>query len=270
MPEPAATAAPAGAAAHLLGRVLAALPATEHGPLVPAPGTEALPAELLLDRDWLTEQVRLRGRLWQADDDRVRTTLWWYSTSAWLPHPALASLVVTGQALSPRLADMTVHWAPDGRITGFTSRAVLTGNDPVTALGAALRETLTEVIPLLAEVGGMRQRPLWALAADSVGDRLVWIGRALGDVPAATALALPVARAIGAPFPAPHYVDVPPAHTPLDSGAATTTPARFLRRCSCCLVYETPSLGKCDACPKRSRHDREHLLQAAATRLAAD
>ena len=47
----------------------------------------------------------------------------------------------------------------------------------------------------------MRERPLWAIATDSLANQLLTLGRALGDVPAATALAGPLAAAIGAPLP---------------------------------------------------------------------
>lgn len=169
-------------------------------------------------------------------------TLWWYSASVWLPCPALASLVVTGRALSPALPDLTMNWWPDSRITGATSAAVLTGSDAVAELGAALRTMFGAVISPLAEAGQMKQPPLWAIASDSLADRLLWAGNAIGERERATALAEPLARAIGPRCPAPRYVDV---------HGRPSQPARFVRRSSCCLLYAAPHQSKCSSCPKR-------------------
>ncbi|MBM9466576.1 (2Fe-2S)-binding protein [Nakamurella leprariae] len=251
-------------ARSVLAEVLAAVPADEHGPLVPGPGTTPVPFARALERDWLADQIGLRGQRWGTDDPRTLATLWWYSASVWVQCPSLASLVVAGRALSPRLDEVTMHWLPDSRITGSTCAAVLPGTDQVAALGAALRETFAAVIPVVAELGGgIRERPLWAIASDSLANRLLWIGRAVGDVTGATALAVPLARAIGAPFPVPRYVDVAP-----DPARPDHDLARFTRRCSCCLLYEAPGADKCTSCPKRTPADRLQRLTAAAATLS--
>jgi ferric iron reductase protein FhuF len=96
----------------------------------------------------------------------------------------------------------------------------------------------------------MRERPLWALATDSIANQLLALGRAVGDVAAATALAAPLAAAIGAPLPMPRYVDV--------------AGARFTRRASCCLVDRLPSGTRCTSCPRRPPAERLALLEQAA------
>ena len=96
----------------------------------------------------------------------------------------------------------------------------------------------------------MRERPLWAIATDSIANQLLALGRALGDVPAVTALAGPLAAAIGAPLPVPRYVDV--------------AGARFTRRASCCLVDELPGGSLCTSCPRRPPAERHALLEQAA------
>jgi hypothetical protein len=88
------------------------------------------------------------------------------------------------------------------------------------------------------------------VATDSLADRLLALGRSVGDVPAVTALAAPLAGAIGEPMPAPRYVDV--------------AGARFVRRASCCLVYRLPSGSLCTACPRRPPAERHGLLESAA------
>jgi ferric iron reductase protein FhuF len=75
----------------------------------------------------------------------------------------------------------------------------------------------------------------------------------VGDVPAVTALAGPLAAAVGTPLPAPRYVDV---------GGA-----RFTRRASCCLLYRVPHEPMCTSCPRRPPAERAILLEDTAARL---
>jgi hypothetical protein len=185
--------------------VLAQLPRSEHGPLVLGAGESLVPATSCTDPEWLHEQVRLRGRRWRTSDPRVLTTLWWYSASVWLPCPSLASLVLTGAALSPHLEDVDLHWLPDSRLTGTTSSRVLPGTDPVLALGVALRAVYEQVIPVLAAVGEMKQRPLWAIATDSLAGRLLW---AAPDPAVAASASAALASAIGSALPRPRFVEL--------------------------------------------------------------
>ena len=69
----------------------------------------------------------------------------------------------------------------------------------------------------------------------------------LGDVPAATALAAPLAAAIGPLLPQPRYVDV--------------GRARVTRRASCCLLVEVPGQRMCTSCPRRPPAERQRLLE---------
>ncbi|WP_240619545.1 (2Fe-2S)-binding protein [Blastococcus sp. TF02-8] len=218
--------------------VVARIPgAAAHG-LVAPPGCPALPAARLADPAWLARLIP-QG----TTSPRVRATVWWYSASAVLTAPVLAGLAV-GRPLSARLEDTTVSLAPDGRPVAAVSAA---GHaDPV----AGLRETLGAVVGALAQVAGMRARPLWAVATDSLANGLLGLGRALGDVAAVTALAAPLAAAVGPPLPAPRYVDV----------AGT----RFTRRVSCCLVDRLPSGATCLSCPRRAPGERQALLESVA------
>ncbi|GAA4308062.1 hypothetical protein [Klenkia terrae] len=165
----------------LLAVTLARVPAAHHGPLVPGP-----------------------------DDLRVLATLWWCSVSDRYVVAAAASLLATSRALSPRVDDVTLHRLPDSRVTGGTSGVELIGEDPVTALGAAIRVTSSDVLPRVAEAGQMRERPLWAIATDALGNRFLWAGRAVGLDASPTATA--VAAAVGVPL-APNWA-------PADSPAA--------------------------------------------------
>ena len=211
--------------------------------LVPPPSAEVVPAIALADQNWTAQMLAVRARAARTADSRVLATVWWYSVSAVLVTPALAGLVA-GVPLSARLEDITV--------------SLLRGTQPIAAVASAggsdlagdLARSLDAVISTVAEAGRMRTRPLWAIATDSLANQLLAIGRAVGDVPAATAVAGPLAAAIGFPLPAPRYVDV---------GSA-----RFTRRASCCLLYRLPDQPLCTSCPHRTPANRRVLLEHAA------
>ena len=209
--------------------------------LVPPPSATSVPAADLADPAVVAALVAARtpGRV----EPRVAATVWWYSASAVLLTPSLAGLV-TGIPLSARPGELTLAVGPGGLPVAATSSAL--GADP----GAELRELLAAVIGALAEVSGMRARPLWAIATDALAGQLLTLGRVVGAVPAVTALAAPLAAAIGTPLPAPRYVDV----------AGT----RFVRRASCCLVYRLPGGPLCTSCPRRPPAERQRLLEDAA------
>jgi ferric iron reductase protein FhuF len=160
--------------------------------------------------------------------------------------PPLAGLL-TGRPLSARLADTALAELSGGVLVAATAAAG--GGD----LAGELRSSLGAVVAAVAEAGGMRPRPLWAIAADSLAGRLLALGRALGDVPRATSLAGELAAAVGPPLPAPGYVDV--------------EGVRFVRRVSCCLLYRLPAQPLCVSCPRRPAAHREVLLADTAARM---
>lgn len=231
-----------GAQAVVAGRVRGAAALG----LVPPPSAEILPAVALADPGRTAEVLALRGRAARCADSRVLATVWWYSVSTVLLTPALAGLV-TGVPLSGRLEDISVFLLPGLQPIA----AVAAGGDG--DLAGHLRTTLATVISAVADAGGMRERPLWAVATDSLANQLLAIGRAVGDVPAVTALAEPLAAGIGPSLPPPRYVDV--------------GPARFTRRASCCLMVELPGGDLCASCPRRPPADRRVQLERAARRF---
>ncbi|SFK89695.1 FhuF 2Fe-2S C-terminal domain-containing protein [Geodermatophilus ruber] len=226
--------------------VAALVPGAAALGLLAPPSARAVPAAVLADPDRTAQRLAALARRYGAEDRRVLATVWWYSASAVLLTPALAGLV-TGRPLSARLADTTLHELAGGTLVAATSSA------PGADLAGELRETLSAAIGAVAEAGGMRRRPLWAIAADSLANRLLALGRALGDVPRATALAGPLAAAVGAPLPEPRYVDV--------------TGVRFVRRVSCCLLYRLPPEPLCTSCPRRPAQERQVLLEDTAARM---
>ena len=219
--------------------VAARIPGAAGLGLVAPPGGLAVPAAHLAEPERVAQLIAARART----VDRVTATVWWYSASIVLLTPALAGLV-TGVPLSGRLDDLSLVFRPDGLPVAAVSGA---GTDDVSA---DLRGTLTSVIGAVAAAGGMGERPLWAIATDSIANQLLALGRALGDVPAATAHAAPLAAAISAQLPEPRYVDV----------AGT----RFTQRASCCLMVELPGGSLCTSCPRRPPGERLELLRQAA------
>jgi ferric iron reductase protein FhuF len=214
--------------------------------LLAPPSASVVPATLLADVRWTADTLAACAPRQRTDDRRVLATVWWYSVSTVLLTPSLAGLV-TGVPLSARLPDTAVSMLAGGLPVAAVSSA------PAGDVAAELRELLGAVVAAVAEAGRMRERPLWAIATDSIANRLLALGRALGDVPRATALAAPLAAAVGTPLPVPRYVDV---------GGA-----RFTRRASCCLLYRVPHEPMCTSCPRRPPAEREILLADAATRF---
>jgi len=226
-------------ASEVLDSLLARFPPDQCGFLIAAEHEHLVGAESMTDTDWLDEQLRLRARRWSTDDSRVLATLWWYSASAWVISPTLASLALGNQVLSCGVDDLALHWLPDSRITGATSSRVLPPEDPITAAATSLSGLYKRVIPAVADRAGISHRPLWAIASDALATRLLVIGRAIGDVERVTSLLAPLFDAMGPLLPRTTYT----------GGRNEITPKRI----SCCLLYLAPGQSMCNSCPRLTR-----------------
>jgi ferric iron reductase protein FhuF len=223
--------------------VLARLPRAAALGLVAPPEATSIPVPDLADPLVVAELVAARARAVRTAEPRVAATVWWYSASAVLLGPSLAGLVA-GLPLSAQPADLILSLGSGGLPVAATSTAL--SADP----GAELRALLGTVIPAVAEAGDLRERPLWAIATDSLAGGLLALGRMLGAVPAVTGLAGRLVAVVGAPLPMPRYEDV--------------AGARFVRRASCCLIYRLPGGPLCTSCPRRSPGERTALLERVA------
>lgn len=232
-----------GAQAQVAGRVRGAAGLG----LVAPPSASVVPGVLLADPAWTAQVLAARAVRQRTDDPRVLATVWWYSVSSVLLTPVLAGLV-TGVRLSARLEDTALHELAGHVPVAATAAA---GNGPDVA--DELRTTLAAVVAAVAEAGRMRERPLWAVATDSLANRLLALGQAQRDVARATALAVPLASAVGPPLPVPRYEDV--------------AGSRFVRRASCCLLDRTSGMPTCTSCPRRPPRERQLLLEDAALRF---
>ena len=252
-------------ASEVLRELRHRLPPDHAAVLRADPGTTEISAARITDPGWLAEQIRLRGLTWKSDDQRVLATLWWYSASTILVTPALASLVVTGNALSPALDDTVLYHRPSSQLTGSQSTAVL-GPD-LDRLGSALGASLAAVITALGAFTKGRERPLWAIATDAIANRLLWAGEAVGRVREATDLAGPIIAAASQHLPAPRYVDIT-AEADYEFGVGRAATRRFVHRASCCLLYRVPDEEMCTSCPGRAPAERAELLRFITARSA--
>lgn len=242
----------------------------------PPGGAQRAPAgtadgALLRDSDWVAQQVRRSALRWRTDSPRVAATLWWYTASSVLLAPPLLTGFLTGHSVHPGPEGLTLHFAEAGRLTAARPTPALT---PLSASDVAepVRALLELCVEGLAGAAGLRPRPLWSLATDSLAGLLVRAGRESGRLEESTAWALALAERIGHPLPRPRWVDVP---VPDGSDGLFPVPPpdapaeeRFVRRGSCCLIYETPGEAKCAGCPRRTPRDRTLQLELAASRTA--
>ncbi|GAA5054443.1 hypothetical protein GCM10023318_29420 [Nocardia callitridis] len=109
---------------------------------------------------------------------------------------------------------------------------------------SALYDTLETVIEQVAEVSGAAIPALWAIIADTIGNRALDAGEYLAG--------LRLAADLGGRLPTPRFHEI---------GGRT-----FVQRISCCAIYEVPGCGLCTSCPKRPAAERESLLAALAAR----
>ncbi|WP_405493249.1 (2Fe-2S)-binding protein [Nocardia sp. NBC_00511] len=242
----------------------------------------------LLSPQWLTERIADMGVSWGTSDSRVSGTLWWCMAASSLVDPIVAAIAADGPAFDPALEHLGLEIRPDGGVErvipqphGYrvavtplvidprgteTMAAVLDAESGLLAAGArlrapdtaagvetccattpvgqALRYTLSRVIPVVAEVSGAGVAALWAIVADAIGNRALDIG--------AEEAGARLARDVAGRLPVPRFQDV---------GGRT-----FVRRISCCLVFEVPGCEMCTSCPKRPAAQRETLLGEVAAR----
>ncbi|MFC9788448.1 hypothetical protein [Rhodococcus sp. NPDC127528] len=236
------------------------------------PAAAEVDGAALVDRRWLIDRIADTRRAWDCTDDRVAGTLWWYSTSSTLLAPTVAALLSSGTAPDPRLAGLTCTVRRDGSLDSVRSGGTVRGPVPV---ADGLRESLGAIIVALADLGGPSVRSLWAVAADSLANRSLDAGTALGSPAAGSALAAALAELVGPPMPRPRFVDVGTHGSAAAAADAVPGPGRrrFLRRSSCCLIYLAPAVAapgdveageraKCASCPRQRPEVRSARLAA--------
>lgn len=233
----------------------------------------SVPGRNLTEPEWLSARITEMGRSWGTTEPRVSGTLWWcmvasalveqlaraYATGTGAPEPVLDRLDcevrpdggIERVHILPAAEFEAEPAEPDSTDVPHGSPAVVAGPQCAADAAAlnrtcanALRETLAAVIGPVAAVSGAGVPSLWAIAADAIGNRAL----DAGNPDAGTQLA----SEVGGKLPVPRFVEI---------GGRS-----FVRRISCCLVFEVPGCEMCTSCPKRPAAERTALL----TELAAE
>jgi hypothetical protein len=191
-----------------------------------------------MDPGWLGAQLAATARRYRHDVRPTIGVLWWYSASSVLLGPPVESLVATGVAADPALARLTLEVDADGRLLDATSDSLL--DQDLTVVGARLRGMLSACVDAVATGTGASERALWAIATDSLANRVLWAG-------GSPSVAETLAAEVGPELPMPRYVEV--------SGRLV------VRRASCCLIYQAPGLPKCTSCPRQTPAERLRRLR---------
>lgn len=190
-----------------------------------------VPATLITDPGWLDAQLVATARWYRHDHRPTIGVLWWYSASSVLLGPPVESF-------DPGLDCVTLDVRPDARILDARSDTVLTDAGK---LGRRLEEMLSTCIDAVAKASGASARALWAIATDSLANRVLWAGGTPADADR-------LAAAVGPALPTPRFVEV--------SGRL------IVRRASCCLIYEAPNTEKCTSCPRQTPAERLRRLRS--------
>ncbi|WP_244892347.1 (2Fe-2S)-binding protein [Nocardia arizonensis] len=201
----------------------------------------SVPGVTLTRAGWLRDRMAEMGRSWGTTTPRIAGTLWWCMASSALIEPVVRAYAAGTPAPAATLDRLECEVRPDGGVDRVRVLA-RPADAPSAEPAEALRETLAAVLPAVARVSGASPAALWAVVADAIGNRAL----DAGDPYAGGALA----DEVGGKLPAPRFVEV---------GGRT-----FVRRVSCCLVYEVPGAQMCTSCPKRPAAERTSLLEGLA------
>ena len=204
-------------------------------PQAPFGSPVAVPASSLADRRWLAAQLGLAASRFGVAA-RTAGVLWWYSASSVLLGPSASTYVRGGRVASPALDSMTLSVHPDGRVLDVSASAWVSRTDAPDRVADLVATCVAAVAPS----SGAAPRALWAIASDSLANRVLWAGGGEADA---------AALAADGRFPRPRFMTI--------GGQAV------VRRSSCCLVYESPGQQKCVSCPRQSPNDRLRRLRAA-------
>ena len=201
-----------------------------------------VPGRILIEPEWLAARITEMGHSWGTTSLRIAGTLWWCMVASALVEQIARAYALDQPAPEVALDRLDCEVRPDGGV----QRIEFAAADDMAMIerGTALRDTLAAVIGPVAAVSGAGVPSLWAIAADAIGNRALDAG-----VPEAGAR---LATEVGGKLPVPRFVEV---------GGRT-----FVRRISCCLVFEVPGSDMCTSCPKRPAAERAALL----ARLAAE
>lgn len=199
-------------------------------------GLQPVSAEAVTDPAWLADALSATTSRFRLTGAGTAGVLWWYSASSVLLGPVAESYVRGGRVADPALASMTLFLHPDGRVLDARSSSTV-DHAEAPARTAAVVATCVDAV---AKASAASTRALWAIATDSLANRVLWAGGSAAHA---------VALAADERFPVPRYM--------------TVGGQRAVRRASCCLVYEAPGQQKCVSCPRQKPDDRLRRLRQA-------
>jgi hypothetical protein len=188
------------------------------------------------DPAWLADALAATAARFRLTGSVTTGVLWWYSVSSVLLGPVAESYVRGGRAADPALASMTLFVQPDGRVLDARSSSTVDAS----AAPERVAAVVATCVDAVATASRAAERALWAIATDSLANRVLWAGGGAAHA---------VALAADDRFPVPRYVTV---------GGQSA-----VRRASCCLVYQSPGQQKCVSCPRQKPDDRLRRLRAA-------
>ncbi len=199
-------------------------------------GLQPVPAEAVTDPDWLGGALTATASRFRMAGAVPTGVLWWYSASSVLLGPVAESYVRGGRTADPALASTTLFVHPDGRMLDARASSTVDRAEAPDRVA----DVVATCVAAVSSASGAAARQLWAIATDSLANRVLWAGGTDADA---------VALAADERFPVPRYV--------------TVGGQRAVRRASCCLVYQAPGQRKCVSCPRQDPDDRLRRLRAA-------
>lgn len=198
-----------------------------------------MPAVAVTDPDWLAAQLDAIERRFRLHRRAALGVLWWYSASSVLLGPPAESYAGDGPVADPALESLTLYLHPDGRVLDARAETRAEARVDRASLPRRVAATLEVCVTAVAAASTASVPALWAIATDSLANRVLWAGGS----PAAAAQ-------LTTWSPAPRYVDV--------------AGNQVVRRASCCLIYEAPGQDKCVSCPRQHPDERLRRLRALA------
>ena len=253
--------------------------------LEPAEHSRTLSLDELADPALLDRAVVAAGEIFGVTDPRHAGQLWWFSAVNSLVAPAVTMMVefdrvpgldlATGRIFLRDPADRCEDPGA-GYWIGFTPGEFSAGSEKAhRAAGEDFARSVRPVLSELSRVAGIRPAPLWAVTADGMAQAAVEAGNGAFDpyLGVRVALRLVSGLASAAPedvvVPAPRFLDISDGAvipTDMDAVSAEEDPEdvhTVVRRASCCMIYRSPTSGKCLSCPKQDPAERERKLIAA-------
>jgi hypothetical protein len=191
-----------------------------------------VPGSSITDAGWLDARLAAAARWYRHDHRPTIGVLWWYSASSALLGPPV-------EAFDPGLDCVTLTVNPAGLVLDARSDTRLSDAGK---LGRRLEEMLSACVGAVSARSGAPVRALWAIATDSLANRVLWAG-------GSPAQAETLAAAVGPELPVPRFVEV--------SGRL------IVRRASCCLIYQAPGQAKCLSCPRQPPGERLRRMKAS-------